>query len=275
MKRRPWKLAVVVVLVYAFLYLPIAWLALVSFNSSRSVSEFTGFSLQWYAELLDDERVLQALDLTLRLALTSAVVCAVIGTLAAFGLRRAFRGRSAWALVLTLPMVVPEVVMGVSLLAFCVKLAGIPLGFWALLVAHVSFSMSFVVVVVRARLSGMGPCLEEAAADLGAGPFTAFRTVTWPLVLPAVAAGAAFAFLLSFDDVVTSNYLGGVGSTTLPVYVYGQASKRGVSPEIVALSTGMVAVSAVLLVAGVAIASRRARRASSSVVEVVGVPQGG
>ncbi|GAA4027170.1 ABC transporter permease [Allokutzneria multivorans] len=262
-------------LVYAFLYLPIAWLALVSFNSSRSVSEFTGFSLQWYAELLDDDRVLQALDLTLRLAMTSALVCTVLGTLAAFGLRRAFRGRSVWALLLTLPMVVPEVVMGVSLLAFCVKLAGIPLGFFALLVAHVSFSLSFVVVVVRARLSGMDPRLEEAAADLGAGPFTAFRTVTWPLVLPAVGAGAAFAFLLSFDDVVTSNYLGGVGSTTLPVYVYGQASKRGVSPEIVALSTGMVAVSAVLLVVGVVIASRRARRASSSVMEVVGVPQGG
>ncbi|WP_344882135.1 ABC transporter permease [Allokutzneria multivorans] len=275
MRRRPWKLAVVVLLVYAFLYLPIAWLALVSFNSSRSVSEFTGFSLQWYAELLDDDRVLQALDLTLRLAMTSALVCTVLGTLAAFGLRRAFRGRSVWALLLTLPMVVPEVVMGVSLLAFCVKLAGIPLGFFALLVAHVSFSLSFVVVVVRARLSGMDPRLEEAAADLGAGPFTAFRTVTWPLVLPAVGAGAAFAFLLSFDDVVTSNYLGGVGSTTLPVYVYGQASKRGVSPEIVALSTGMVAVSAVLLVVGVVIASRRARRASSSVMEVVGVPQGG
>ncbi|WP_086823603.1 ABC transporter permease [Allokutzneria sp. NRRL B-24872] len=275
MRRRPWKLVVVVVLVYAFLYLPIAWLALVSFNSSRSVSQFTGFSLQWYAELLDDDRVLQALDLTLRLAVTSALVCTVLGTLAAFGLRRAFRGRSVWAMLLTLPMVVPEVVMGVSLLAFCVKLAGIPLGFFALLVAHVSFSLSFVVVVVRARLSGMDPRLEEAAADLGAGPFTAFRTVTWPLVLPAVGAGAAFAFLLSFDDVVTSNYLGGVGSTTLPVYVYGQASKRGVSPEIVALSTGMVAVSALLLVVGVVIASRRARRASSSVMEVVGVPQGG
>ncbi|MCP2260779.1 putrescine transport system permease protein [Streptoalloteichus tenebrarius] len=259
--RRPWALVTAVALVFVFLYAPILWLALVSFNDSRTVSRFTGFSTHWYAELVADERVRSALGLTLRLALSSAAVCTVVGTLAAFGLRRVFRGRGLWTVVLSLPLVVPEVVMGVSLLAFCVKLAGIPLGFGALLAAHVAFSLSFVVVVVRSRLAGMDVRLEEAAADLGAGPLTAFRTVTLPLVAPAVVAGAAFAFLLSFDDLVISSYLTGVGSTTLPVFIYGQASKRGVSPEIVALSTLMVAVSAALLLVGVAVVSWRARRA--------------
>ncbi|GGM39125.1 ornithine carbamoyltransferase [Longimycelium tulufanense] len=257
---RPWALIVAVCLVFGFLYAPIVWLALVSFNDSRTVSRFTGFSTHWYAELVQDERVIAALGLTLRIALSSAVVCTIVGTLAAFGLRRTFRGRGLWTVVLTLPLVVPEVVMGVSLLAFFVKLAGIPLGFWALLAAHVAFSLSFVVVVVRSRLAGMDTRLQEAAADLGAGPLTAFRTVTLPLVAPAIAAGSAFAFLLSFDDVVISSYLTGVGSTTLPVFVYGQASKRGVSPEIVALSTAMVGVSALLLLIGVAVVTWRARR---------------
>ncbi|MGO1050020.1 ABC transporter permease [Crossiella sp. CA198] len=261
--RRPWKLGLAVVLVFAFLYLPIGWLALASFNDSAQVSRITGFSTRWYTALAEDDRVLTALGLTLRLALSSALVCVLLGTLAAFGLRKAFRGRAVWTVLLTLPLVVPEVVMGISLLAFCVKLVGIPLGFGALLAAHVAFSLSFVVVVVRARLAGMDPRLEEAAADLGAPPFTAFRTVTWPLVAPAVAAGAAFAFLLSFDDVVISSYLGDAGSTTLPVFVYGQASKRGISPEIVALSTAMVATSALLLLAGVATASWRARKAGT------------
>ncbi|AHI00642.1 ABC transporter permease subunit [Kutzneria viridogrisea] len=265
MKRRPWGLGVVTALVFAFLYAPIAWLAVASFNDSRSLSRITGFSTRWYAELAADDQVGGALELTLRLAAASAVVSALIGTLAAFGLRRAFPGRSAWTVLLSLPLVVPEVVMGVSMLAFCVKLVGIPLGFGALLAAHVAFSLSFVVVVVRARLAGMDSRLEEAAADLGAGAFTAFRTVTLPLVSPAVVAGLAFAFLLSFDDVVISSYLTGVGSTTLPVFVYGQASKRGVSPEIVALSTCLVAASALLLVVGVVAASWRARRSGRSV----------
>ncbi|NUT91479.1 MAG: ABC transporter permease [Saccharothrix sp.] len=259
MSRRPWVLGAVAALVFAFLYLPILWLALVSFNDSRSLSRITGLSGRWYVELFGDSRVLESLGLTLRLAGASAVVSTVIGTLAAFGLRRAFPGRGLWTVLLSLPLVVPEVVLGVALLGFCVKLAGIPLGFGALLAAHVAFSLSFVVVVVRARVAGMDARLEEAAADLGAGPMVAFRTVTLLLVAPAVAAGAAFAFLLSFDDVVTSSYLTGVGSTTLPVYVYAQASKRGVSPEIVALSTLLVATSAALLIVGVLIAAKRAR----------------
>ncbi|MDU0290626.1 ABC transporter permease [Saccharothrix longispora] len=261
MTRRPWVLGGLAGLVFAFLYAPIAWLAVVSFNDSRSLSRITGLSTRWYVELFADDRVLGALGLTLRLALTSAVVATLIGTPAAFGLRRAFPGRGLWAVLLSLPLVVPEVVLGVALLGFCVKLAGIPLGFGALVAAHVAFSLSFVVVVVRARVAGMDHRLEEAAADLGAGPLVAFRTITLPLVAPAVAAGFAFAFLLSFDDVVTSSYLTGVGSTTLPVFVYAQASKRGVSPEIVALSTLMVGVSAALLVAGVLVATWRARRA--------------
>ncbi|WP_418154269.1 ABC transporter permease [Actinoalloteichus caeruleus] len=257
--RRPWVLLAAVVGAYAFLYAPILWLALLSFNDSRSVSTFTGFSLRWYAELLTDGQVLDALWLTVRLAASTAVVAAVLGTLAAWALRRPFRGRGLWSTVLAMPLVVPEVVLGVSLLAFCVKLAGIPLGFGALLAAHVTFSLSFVVIVVRARLAGLDPRLEEAAADLGAGPLTRWRTVTLPGLWPAIGAGAAFAFVLSFDDVVTSSYLSGVGGTPLPVLVYGQASRRGVSPEIVALSTSMVVLSTVLLVLAVLVVARRAR----------------
>lgn len=263
MRRRPWVLGASAFAVLAFLYAPILWLAAVSFNESRSLSRITGLSTKWYGELFADDRVMSALALTLRLALTSAAIATVIGALAAFGLRRAFPGRGAWTVLLSLPLVVPEVVLGVAVLGFCVKLAGIPLGFGALLIAHVAFTLSYVVVVVRARVSGLDSRLEEAAADLGASPLVAFRTVTWPLVAPAVGAGAAFAFLLSFDDVVTSSYLTGVGSTTLPVYVYAQAGKRGVSPEIVALSTLMVGVSAALLVAGVLFTAWRARRAAA------------
>ncbi|WP_158843167.1 ABC transporter permease [Saccharothrix deserti] len=262
MNRRRWVLGAAAVLVFVFLYAPIVWLAVVSFNDSRSLSRVTGLSVRWYVELFHDSRVLDALGLSLRLATTSAVIATAIGTLAAFGLRRAFPGRGVWTILLSLPLVVPEVVLGVALLGFCVKLAGIPLGFGALLAAHVAFSLSFVVVVVRARVAGMDERLEEAAADLGASPLVAFRTITLPLVAPAVAAGAAFAFLLSFDDVVTSSYLTGVGSTTLPVFVYAQAGRRGVSPEIVALSTLMVGVSAALLVVGVLVVAWRARRAS-------------
>ena len=266
MNRRPWVLGGVAALVFLFLYAPIAWLAVVSFNNSRSLSRIEGLSNRWYVELFNDSRVLQSLNLTLRLAGASAVIATVIGTLAAFGLRKAFPGRSLWTVLLSLPLVVPEVVMGVALLGFCVKLAGIPLGFGALLFAHVAFSLSFVVVVVRSRVAGMDTRLEEAAADLGASPLTAFRTVTLPLVTPAVLAGAAFAFLLSFDDVVISSYLTGVGSTTLPVFVYAQASKRGISPEIVALSTLMVTATTALLLAGVATAAWRARKAGRAVV---------
>ncbi|APU13864.1 MULTISPECIES: ABC transporter permease [Actinoalloteichus] len=261
--RRPWRLGAAAVAVYVFLYAPILWLALVSFNDSRTLSTLTGFSLRWYVELANDERVMSALLLSLRLAAVSAVIATLIGTLAAFGLRRAFRGRGLWTTVLALPLVVPEVVLGVSLLAFCVQLLGIPLGFGALLLAHVTFSLSYVVVVVRARLAGLDPRIEEAAADLGAGPLTRWRTVTLPLIAPAVGAGAAFAFVLSFDDVVTSGYLTGVGSTTLPVFVYGQA-RRGVSPEVVALSTAMVAASAAVLLLGVLVTVLRARRAGRS-----------
>ncbi|WP_052168686.1 ABC transporter permease [Actinoalloteichus spitiensis] len=257
--RRRWVLPAAVVGAYAFLYAPILWLALLSFNDSRSVSTFTGFSLRWYAELLADRQVLDALWLTVRLAASTALVAAVLGTLAAWALRRPFRGRGLWSAVLAMPLVVPEVVLGVSLLAFFVKLAGVPLGFGALLAAHVTFSLSFVVIVVRARLAGLDPRLEEAAADLGAGPLTRWRTVTLPVLWPAIGAGAAFAFVLSFDDVVTSSYLSGVGGTPLPVLVYGQASRRGVSPEIVALSTSMVVLSTVLLVVAVLVMARRAR----------------
>lgn len=263
MNRRPWALGAAVVAVFLFLYAPIAWLAIASFNSSRSLSRISGFSLQWYAELADDTRVFDSLRLTLQLAGSSAVISTVIGTLAAFGLRRAFPGRGLWTVLLSLPLVVPEVVMGVAMLGFFVKLAGVPLGFGALLFAHVAFSLSFVVVVVRSRVSGMDARMEEAAADLGASPFVAFRTVTLPLVTPAVVAGAAFAFLLSFDDVVISSYLTGVGSTTLPVFVYAQASKRGISPEIVALSTLMVTATALLLIVGVMFTSWHARKAGS------------
>lgn len=266
MNRRPWVLGTVAVLVFLFLYAPIAWLAVASFNSSRSLSRISGFSLQWYAELADDTRVFSSLRLTLELALASAAISTVIGTLAAFGLRRAFPGRGLWTVLLSLPLVVPEVVLGVAMLGFFVKLAGIPLGFGALLCAHVAFSLSFVVVVVRSRVSGMDVRLEEAAADLGASPWQTFRRVTFQQVSPILIGASALVFMVSFDEFLMTNFVVGVDQT-VPTLVF-QRIRRTIDPTSNVISSLLLLVTVLISMAalvGALLAERRRGRSLDAV----------
>jgi spermidine/putrescine transport system permease protein len=232
-------------LVYGFLFLPIVVLIVFSFNSARRNFRWREFSLEWYPRLLENDELLDALRVTLEVAFVAVLISTVLGSLLGLGLTRLRRGRAATETLLLVPMVTPEIVMGLSLLLFFLQLFDLNGGIGQLQLAHVTFCISYVAVVVRARAAGMDPQLEEAARDLGASAFGAFRYVTLPLIAPAVVAGAMLAFALSFDDYVVTTFNSGVGSSTLPLYIYGKV-KFGVTPEINAIST--------LIVAGTAIA---------------------
>ena len=237
------------VLGYVFLFAPIVVLIIFSFNDSRRNFQWRGFTLEWYPTLLGNDQLLDALFVTLRIALVAVVVSTVLGTLLGLALARLrFRARGAAETLLLVPMVTPEIVMGLSLLIFFYQLFGSRGSFTQLAVAHVTFCISYVAVVVRARAAGMDPRLEEAARDLGASALGAFRYVTLPLIFPAVMSGALLAFALSFDDYVVSTFNAGVGSSTLPLYIYGKV-KFGVTPEINAISTIIVAVTAIAVLA--------------------------
>ena len=237
------------VLGYVFLFAPIVVLIIFSFNDSRRNFQWRGFTLEWYPTLLGNDQLLDALFVTLRIALVAVVVSTVLGTLLGLALARLrFRARGAAETLLLVPMVTPEIVMGLSLLIFFYQLFGARGSFTQLAVAHVTFCISYVAIVVRARAAGMDPRLEEAARDLGASALGAFRYVTLPLIFPAVMSGALLAFALSFDDYVVSTFNAGVGSSTLPLYIYGKV-KFGVTPEINAISTIIVAVTAIAVLA--------------------------
>jgi spermidine/putrescine transport system permease protein len=253
-------------LVYAFFYAPIVLLILLSFNSNRLVGVWSGFTLDWYAQMLDNTAVLRALRNSLIVAALSTVVSTVLGTAAALALERyRFRGRQAFDALLYLPVIVPDVTMAVMLLLFFVRAADalfvmsgarITLGISTITLSHVAFNISFVAIVVRARLAGMDPTLEEAAADLYADRWRAFRHVTLPQLMPGVLGGALLALTLSLDDVVITSFVSGPGSTTLPVYVFGLV-RRGVTPLINAVSTVMLVASMVLVSASVLLQRRR------------------
>ena len=243
---------------YAFLFAPIVVLIVFSFNDSRRNFQWRGFTLEWYPRLLANEELIDALFVTLRVAAVAVVVATILGTLLGLALARLrFRGRAATETLLLVPMVTPEIVMGLSLLVFFYQLFGSRGSFAQLGIAHATFCISYVAIVVRARAAGMDPRLEEAARDLGASALGAFRYVTLPLVMPAIVSGALLAFALSFDDYVVSTFNAGVGSSTLPLYIYGKV-KFGVTPEINAISTVIVAVTAVLILAAWRIGRRRA-----------------
>ncbi|ABG05825.1 binding-protein-dependent transport systems inner membrane component [Rubrobacter xylanophilus DSM 9941] len=236
-------------LVYLFLYAPIAVLVFFSFNESRSTQVWGGFSLRWYGELLRDRSVLDAFYNSLVVGVTATAISTVIGTLAALALaRHNFRGKSLADSVVYAATVMPEIVVGVSLLAFFVAIQ-FALGLTTIIIAHVAFTISFVTIVVRARLSGMDRSVEEAAMDLGANPVQTFLRVTLPMILPGVMAGALLAFTLSFDDFVITFFVSGVGSSTLPLKIYSMI-KFGVSPVINALSTVVLAATLVFILAG-------------------------
>ena len=244
--RNRW-LTAYVVLGYAFLFAPIVVLIAFSFNDSRRNFQWRGFTTEWYPRLFANDELLDALIVTLQVAAVAVVVSTVLGTLLGLALARLrFRGRGATETLLLLPMVTPEIIMGLSLLVFFFQLFDAHGSFSQLVFAHITFCVSYVAIVIRARAAGMDPHLEEAARDLGASALGAFRYVTLPLILPAVLSGALLAFALSFDDYVVSTFNAGVGSSTLPLFIYGKV-KFGVTPEINAISTIIVAVTAVLI----------------------------
>ena len=226
----------------AFLYAPIVLLILYSFNASRLVTVWGGFSTRWYAALLQDDQMLDAVWVTLRVGLISATVATVLGTLAAVTLVRSgrFRGRTLFSGMIYAPLVMPEVILGLSLLLLFVSL-GLPRGFWTVTVSHATVTLCYATVVIQARLASFDLSLEEAAQDLGCTPLSAFLNVTLPNIAPAVAAAWMLAFTLSLDDLVIASFSSGPGATTLPMRLYSQV-RLGVNPEINAVSTLLIAV---------------------------------
>jgi putrescine transport system permease protein len=247
----------------AFLYLPIAILVIYSFNASRLVTVWGGWSTRWYAELLADAALLQSAGVSLRLAALSASAATVLGTLAAIALTRAgrFRGRTLFTGMVYAPLVMPEVITGLSLLLLFVAL-DLDRGFWTVTIAHTTLTMCFVAVVVQSRLVTFDRSLEEAAMDLGCPPGRTFLAITLPLIWPAVAAGWMLAFTLSLDDLVVASFTTGPGATTLPMRIYSQV-RLGVKPEINAVCTIMIAIVAVALVAFSLLSKRSGRIANS------------
>ena len=262
--RNRW-LSAFAVLVYGFLFAPIVVLIVFSFNNSRRTFVWRGATLDWYPRLFANEDLLDALVVSLQVAAVAVVVATVLGSLLGLGLARLrFRGSGAAETLLLLPMVTPEIIMGISLLIFFFQVFGAVGSIGQISIAHITFCISYVAVTVRARAAGMDPKLEEAARDLGASAWGAFRYVTVPLILPAVVAGGLLAFALSFDDLVVTSFNYGVGSATLPIYIYS-AIKFGVSPQINAISTLIVAVVAVALFIAWRLGAFRPARASLAV----------
>lgn len=234
---------------FAFLYLPIVILVIYSFNASRLVTVWGGWSTRWYAALLNDSAILEAAWMSLRIAFLSATVATVLGTLAAVVLVRSgrFCGRLAFSGLVYAPLVMPEIITGLALLLLFVAL-DIGRGFWTVTLAHATVTMCFVTIVVQSRLLSFDMSLEEAARDLGCPPLKAFLTVTLPLIMPAVAAGWMLAFTLSLDDLVIASFTTGPGSVTLPIRIYSEV-RMGVKPEINAISTIMIALVAIGVIA--------------------------
>ena len=229
-----------------FLYAPIAVLIVFSFNASKLSARWQGFSLQWYAKLFSDEAILSSTVNSLIVAAISTIFATVLGVLTAWTLeRRAFRGQAAFESLLLMPIVIPEIMMGVAMLLFFVMI-GLPLSLFTMIIAHTIFNFPVVALIVRARLRKLDPVLEEAAHDLGATPWLAFRHITLPLLMPGVIGAVLMAFTLSLDDFIISFFLAGAGSTTLPVKVYGML-KTAVTPEVNALSAVLVVISMVLV----------------------------
>jgi putrescine transport system permease protein len=237
----------------AFLYLPIVILVIYSFNASRLVTVWGGWSLRWYQEFFHDRAMVEAAWMSLRVAAASATIATLLGTLAAIALSRGgrFKGRTLFSGMLYAPLVMPEVITGLSLLLLFVAVNA-ERGFWTVTIAHTTLTMCFVAVVVQSRLGVLDRSLEEAAMDLGCDPARAFVAVTLPLIVPAIAAGWMLAFTLSLDDLVIASFTTGPGSATLPIRIYSEV-RLGVKPEINAICTLIIGlIAAVIVVASFA-----------------------
>jgi putrescine transport system permease protein len=260
-------LAVMMAVAYLFLYGPIASLVIYSFNASRLVTVWAGFSTRWYVELMYNDAIRGAALISLEIAVTAASLALLLGTLAGYALQRyrRFRGRALFGMLATAPLVMPEVITGLSLLLLFVALeqaVGWPQGrgILTIAIAHTTLGTAYVAVVVEARLAAFDRSLEEAALDLGARPLKVFLVITLPLIAPALAAGWLLAFTLSLDDLVIASFTSGPASTTLPMVIFSSV-RLGVSPQINALATlFLVAVAVLVTVAGRLMGGASARR---------------
>lgn len=258
MKRFSWFNATALTLGFSFLYVPILILVIYSFNSSRLVTVWAGFSTKWYGELLQNEQFLDAALVTLKVGIFSSTIATILGTIAAMVMVRGgkFRGRTLFSGMIYAPLVMPEVITGLSLLLLFIAL-GVDRGVTTIVLAHATFSMCYVSVVVSSRLVSFDQSLEEAALDLGCTPFDAFKSVTLPIIAPAVISGWLLAFTLSLDDLVIASFTTGPSATTLPIKIYS-AVRLGISPEINALSTLLIGAVTI----GVIVASLATKRAA-------------
>ena len=268
MKRRPWFLFTMLAFGFAFFYIPILSMIVYSFNGSRLATVWGGFSTKWYVSLFSNKQVGAALILSVQIALISATVATILGTMAGLALARftKFRGRLLFSGMVTAPLVMPEVITGISTLMFFILLAdwiGWPgsRGFTTITLAHITFSMVFVTTVVQARVSQADRAIEEAAMDLGSRPWQVLWDVTLPTIFPAVLSGWLLAFTISLDDVVITSFTTGPGNTTLPLLIWSKV-KLGVTPDINALATLIVLTVGIgVAIAGIILNRAEARRA--------------
>jgi len=264
MRRGPGRLlTTLMALGFAFLYAPIVILVIYSFNESQLVTVWAGFSLKWYAALFENDGLIDAAGVSIVVALGTATIAAVLGTMAGLTLARVprFLGRTLFSGMVLAPLVMPDVIIGLSLLLTFISIS-LDRGIMTIIIAHATFSMCYVAVVVQARLAGFDRSVEEAAADLGARPATVFWRVTLPLIAPGVVSGWLLSFTLSFDDLVIASFASGPGSTTLPMRIFSSV-RLGVTPEINAIATiliGLVAIGTVVWSISLKRAEARRRR---------------
>ena len=256
---KKWSSKIVIGLVFLFLYLPIIVLIVFSFNDTKLNILFEGFTLKWYKLLFNNRTLLEAFKNTLLVASISTVVSTIIGTISAFGLARYnFKGKNLINSLLYIPVVMPDIVIGISLLAIY-TLMHFSLGMFTLILAHIAFSIPYVLISVRSSLEGMNPYLEEASSDLGASGLQTFFRVTLPSIIPGILSGAMLVFTLSMDDVVISYFTAGPDAVTLPQYIYSMI-KSGISPDVNALFSLMVLVTLIgLTIYAVMLFKRRVR----------------
>jgi spermidine/putrescine transport system permease protein len=255
---RPMLLTVLVVLLFLFQWAPMILLTIFSFNDSRFLVSWQGLTLNWYREVIQDDLTLQALKVSLIVATTTIAISSVIGTMTAYAIYKyRFWGKEGLRAVLVLPLIMPSIVMGISLLLFFSRIIDVSLGYVSIITAHVVFSIPLVTFIVLARMQRIDWTLEEAAMDLGADRFTTLRRVTIPLLMPGIMAAAILNFPWSFNDFVITYFVAGVGTTTLPIRIYSMIKVRGVSPSINALGALIIFISVGLVIISLLLQQRR------------------
>jgi putrescine transport system permease protein len=265
-QQRSMFLLTALVLGFAFLYIPILSMIVYSFNESRLVTVWGGFSVKWYGVLLQNHQMIDAAWLSLRIATVTATGAVIIGTMAGLALARfgQFKTRTLFSGMVTAPLVMPEVITGLSLLLLFVALAPLPFfpesrGFGTITIAHMTLTISYVTVIVQSRLSTMDDSLEEAAMDLGARPFKVFLLITLPIIAPAMISGWLLSFTLSLDDLVIASFTSGPSTNTLPMMIFSTV-RRGITPQINALATIMVSIVTLFVIVAGVIMSRQEKR---------------